>query len=219
MDPPPPPSNDRFRIRVAVFSSEAHNLQAVPKHTFVIAKSQNFPLQDLPFRELRDVVIRRYKDIYPHESLFQIAQSTDAYGSDLLLNDRVGDIFADNEVLRVIKGASIRDSLPPDYVNGRAGSVQPSYPLQRKRSPATSNLGDDSRAGKRQKVYRPDKPLPSRERDSSDPEEENLLPEDTPINGIIPNSQGSEEKPLRPSVNQPSPVLGEGDDEEVVSES
>ncbi|OBT60295.1 hypothetical protein VE03_10280 [Pseudogymnoascus sp. 23342-1-I1] len=98
----------------------------------------------------------------------------------------------------------------------------PSYPLQRKRSPATSNLGDDSRAGKRQKVYRPDEPLPSRERDSSDPEEENLSPEDTPINGIIPNSQGSEEKPLqasRPSVNQPSPVLGEGDDEEVVSES
>ncbi|OBT62939.1 hypothetical protein VE03_07887 [Pseudogymnoascus sp. 23342-1-I1] len=231
MDPPSRPSNDRFRIRVAIFSpEEAHNLQAVPKHTFVIAKSQNFPLQDLPLRELRDVAIRRYKDIYPHESLFQIAQSTDAYGSDLFLNDRVGDIFADNEVLRVIKGASIRDSLPPDYVNGRAGSVQPSYPLQRKRSPATSNLGDDSRAGKRQKVYRPDEPLPSRERDSSDSEEENLSPEDIPINGIIPNSQGSEvdvghikqEKPLqasRPSVNQPSPVLGKGDDEEVVSDS
>ncbi|KFZ20713.1 hypothetical protein V502_03045 [Pseudogymnoascus sp. VKM F-4520 (FW-2644)] len=230
MDPPPRPSTDRFRIRVAVFSpEEAQNLETVPKHTFVIAKSQNFPLQDLPLRELRDVAIRRYKDIYPHESLFQIAQSTDAYGADLYLNDRVGDIFADNEVLRVIKGSSIRDSLPPDYVNGRAGSVQPSYPLQRKRSPATSNLGDISRAGKRQKVYRPDDPLPSRERDPSDSEEENLSPEDIPIDEIIPNSQGNEvedgsrhikqEKPLqasRPSVNQPSPVLGKGDDEEVV---
>lgn len=145
----------------------------------------------------------------------------------------MGDIFADNEVLRVIKGSSIRDSLPPDYVNGRAGSVQPSYPLQRKRSPATSNLGDISRAGKRQKVYRPDDPLPSRERDSSDSEEENLSPEDIPIDEVIPNSQGNEvedgsrhikqEKPLqasRPSVHQPSPVLGEGDDEEaVVSDS
>ncbi|KFY65312.1 hypothetical protein V496_02663 [Pseudogymnoascus sp. VKM F-4515 (FW-2607)] len=231
MDPPPRPSTDRFRIRVAVFSpEEAHNLQAVPKHTFVIAKSQNFPLQDLPLRELRDVAIRRYKDIYPHESLFHIAQSTDSYGSDLFLNDRVGDIFADNEVLRVIKGASIRDSLPPDYVNGRAGSVQPSYPLQRKRSPATSNLGDDLRAGKRQKVYRPDDPLPSRERDSSDSEEENLSPEEIPNDKIIPNSQGNEvdighikqEKPLpaiRPSAHQPSPVRGEGDDDQVVSDS
>lgn len=145
----------------------------------------------------------------------------------------MGDIFADNEVLRVIKGTSIRDSLPPDYVNGRAGSVQPSYPLQRKRSPATSNLGDISRAGKRQKVYRPDDPLPSRERDSSDSEEENLSPEDIPIDEVIPNSQGTEveggsghikqEKPLpanRPSFNGPSPVLGEGDDEEaIVSDS
>lgn len=163
-------------------------------------------------------------------SLFHIAQSTDSYGSDLFLNDRVGDIFADNEVLRVIKGASIRDSLPPDYVNGRAGSVQPSYPLQRKRSPATSNLGDDLRAGKRQKVYRPDDPLPSRERDSSDSEEENLSPEEKPNDEIIPNSQGNEvdighikqEKPLpaiRPSAHQPSLVLGEGDDDQVVSDS
>ena len=69
MDPPPRPSMDRFRIRVAVFSpEEAHNLEAVPKHTFVIARSQDFPLQDLPLRELRDVAIRRYKDIYPQES-------------------------------------------------------------------------------------------------------------------------------------------------------
>lgn len=141
----------------------------------------------------------------------------------------MGDIFADNEVLRVIKGSSIRDSLPPDYVNGRPSSVQPSYPLQRKRSPSTSNLGDISRAGKRQKVYRPDDLLPSRERDPSDSEEENLSPEDIPINEVIPNSQGNEvedgsrhikqEKPLqasRPNVHQPSPVLGEGDDEEVV---
>ncbi|KFY26220.1 hypothetical protein V493_04215 [Pseudogymnoascus sp. VKM F-4281 (FW-2241)] len=228
MEPPPRPSTDRFRIRVAVFSpEEAHNLQAVPKHTFVIAKSQNFPLQDLPLRELRDVAIRRYKDIYPHESLFQIAQSTDAYGSDLFLNDRVGDIFADNEVLRVIKGASIRDSLPPEYVNGRAASVQPTYPLQRKRSPATSNLGDNSRAGKKQKVYRPDDPLPSRERDSSDSEQEDVPPEDIPVDEIIPNSQGTEvdigriklEKPpqvIRPSINRLSPVIGEGDNEEVV---
>ncbi|KFY07123.1 hypothetical protein V492_07431 [Pseudogymnoascus sp. VKM F-4246] len=230
MDPPPRPSTDRFRIRVAVFSpEEAHNLQAVPKHTFVIAKSQNFPLQDLPLRELRDVAIRRYKDIYPHESLFHIAQSTDAYGSDLFLNDRVGDIFADNEVLRVIKGASIRDSLPPDYVNGRAGSVQPSYSLQRKRSPATSNLGDNSRAGKRQKVYRPDDPLPSRERDSSDSEQEDESPEDIAVDEVIPNSQVNKveddsrhikvEKPsqaTRRSFSQPSPVLGEGDDEEIV---
>ncbi|ELR06580.1 hypothetical protein VC83_03133 [Pseudogymnoascus destructans] len=229
MDPPPRPSMDRFRIRVAVFSpEEAHNLEAVPKHTFVIARSQEFPLQDLPLRELRDVAIRRYKDIYPQESLFQIAQSTDAYGADLYLNDRVGDIFADNEVLRVIKGSSIRDSLPPDYVNGRAGTVQPSYPLQRKRSPATSNLGDNSRAGKRQKVYRPDDPLPSRERDPSDSEAEIVPPEDIPIDEVIPDSQVNEiedggrhikqEKPSqtsRPSYNQPSPVLG-GDDEEVV---
>jgi hypothetical protein len=161
--------------------------------------------------------------------LFQIAQSTDAYGADLYLNDRVGDIFADNEVLRVIKGSSIRDSLPPDYVNGRAGSVQPSYPLQRKRSPATSNLGDNSRAGKRQKVYRPDDPVPSRERDPSDSEGENVLPEDIPIDEVIPDSQINEvedggrhikqEKPSqasRPSYNQPSPVPGDGDDDEVV---
>ncbi|KFY76662.1 hypothetical protein V499_03758 [Pseudogymnoascus sp. VKM F-103] len=230
MDPPPRPSMDRFRIRVAVFSpEEAHNLEAVPKHTFVIARSQHFPLQDLPLRELRDVAIRRYKDIYPQESLFQIAQSTDAYGADLYLNDRVGDIFADNEVLRVIKGSSIRDSLPPDYVNGRAGSVQPSYPLQRKRSPATSNLGDNSRAGKRQKVYRPDDPVPSRERDPSDSEEENVLPEDILIDEVIPDSQVNEvedvarhikqEKPSqasRPSYNPPSPVLGYRDDGGVV---
>ncbi|KFY02558.1 hypothetical protein O988_02077 [Pseudogymnoascus sp. VKM F-3808] len=235
MDPPPRPSTDRFRIRVAVYSPEdAHNLQAVPKNTFVIAKNQNFQLQDLPLRELRDVAIRRYKEIYPHESLFQIAQSTDAYGADLFLNDRVGDIFADNEVLRVVKGSSIRDSLPPDYVNVRAGSVQPSYPPQRKRSPATSNLGDNSRAGKRQKIYRPDDPLPSRERDLYDSEEGSILADDIAVDEIIPNSQGYEvegggghikqEKPLqanRPSFNQPSPVLGEEEDDEevVVSDS
>lgn len=161
--------------------------------------------------------------------LFQIAQSTDAYGADLFLNDRVGDIFADNEVLRVVKGSSIRDSLPPDYVNVRAGSVQPSYPPQRKRSPATSNLGDNSRAGKRQKIYRPDDPLPSRERDPYESEEGSILADDIPVDEVIPNSQGYEaesggghikqEKPLqanRPSFNQPSPVLGEEDDEEVV---
>jgi len=69
MDPPPRPSTDRFRIRVAVFAPEdAHNLQAAPRHTFVIAKSHSFPLQDLPLRELRDVAIRRYRDIYPNES-------------------------------------------------------------------------------------------------------------------------------------------------------
>jgi hypothetical protein len=69
MEPPPRPSNDRFRIRVAVVAPEdVHNLNAAPKHTFVIAKSRNFPLPELPLRELRDAAIRRYKDIYPNES-------------------------------------------------------------------------------------------------------------------------------------------------------
>ena len=130
----------------------------------------------------------------------------------------------------MIKGSSIRDSLPPDYVNGRAVSVQPSYPLQRKRSPATSNLGDNSRAGKRQKVYRPDDPLPSRESDPYDSEQEDVS---HITDEVIPNSQVTEaeddsrhikvEKPpqaTRPSLKQPSPVLGEGEGEEVaVSDS
>lgn len=61
--------SQRFRLRVAVFApADAQNLSATPQHTFVIAKSTSFPLPDLPLRELRDVIIRRYKTIYPSES-------------------------------------------------------------------------------------------------------------------------------------------------------
>lgn len=69
MDPPPRPASNRFRIRVAVFDPEhALDLTAPAKHTMLIARSDTFPLQDLPLRALCDEAIKRYKVFYPTES-------------------------------------------------------------------------------------------------------------------------------------------------------
>lgn len=100
-------------------------------------------------------------------SLFQISKTTNALGDDLFLDDSVSDIFADNEVFRVIKGASIRESLPRNYRETREASLQPNHQPNhnaRKRSPNTSNMGDLSRAGKRQRFHEPERPIPSIER-------------------------------------------------------
>lgn len=118
-------------------------------------------------------------------SLFQISKSTDSYGYDLFLDDRVGDIFADNEVFRVIKGASIRESLPRGYVSDRESSLQPVARNTRKRSPRSSNIAESSRDGKRQRVQGPDVPLPSLEVDQDGSAGDVEHDED----GIIPDSQ------------------------------
>lgn len=111
-------------------------------------------------------------------SLFQISKTTNALGDDLFLDDSVGDIFADNEVFRVIKGASIRESLPRNYRESRERELQPSsHNPTRKRSPNTSNMGDLSRAGKRQRFHEPERPIPSIERFAViDEEEEDVAP-------------------------------------------
>lgn len=218
--------SQRFRLRVAVFApADAHNLSATPQHTFVIAKSSNFPLPDLPLRELRDVVIRRYKTIYPNESLFQISKSTDSYGSDLFLDDRVGDIFADNEVFRVIKGASIRESLPRAYVSDRESSLQPVARNHRKRSPRSSNIGEASRDGKRQRVEGPDEPIPSLEYDhdssAEDKRNEDIVPDSqgnatrrsVPNRAILPQKATSSRRMQHTRTNL-SPILGEDEEDE-----
>lgn len=82
--------------------------------------------------------------------------------------------------------------MPPNYLSGRAGSIQPSHHLRRKRSPATSNLGDISRGGKRQRVHEPDQPLPSCEGDLSDSDDESIPSRHLPHENAIPGSQGPE---------------------------
>lgn len=97
--------------------------------------------------------------------LFDVARSQDAYGSDLYLQDRVQDVFADNEIFRVIKGASIRASVEPH--RARSSSVQPdSFTGNRKRGYTDYAL--QTIAEKRQRVSEqdPDRPLRSTERDS-----------------------------------------------------
>lgn len=65
----PIPNRERFRLRVEVFlPQDAHSYNAKPYHSFIIAKSRSLNLPELTLRELRDVVVYRYKTIYPNET-------------------------------------------------------------------------------------------------------------------------------------------------------
>ena len=117
----------------------------------------------------------------------------------MFLDDSVGDIFADNEVFRVIKGASIRESLPRNYRESRERELQPpNHNTTRKRSPNTSNMGDLSRVGKRQRFHEPERPIPSIERFAVIDEEDE---DDTPANG---GPAPEEEDEHVPDVEEPA---------------
>lgn len=124
----------------------------------------------------------------------------------MFLDDSVGDIFADNEVFRVIKGASIRESLPRNYRESRERELQPpSHNTTRKRSPNTSNMGDLSRAGKRQRFHEPERPIPSIERFAViDEEDEDAAPAN---GGPAPQEEDEDvpdvEEPAREEVEAP----------------
>ena len=65
----PTPNRERFRLRIEVFlPQDAHSYNAKPYHSFILAKSRSLNLPDLSLRELRDVVVYRYKTIYPNET-------------------------------------------------------------------------------------------------------------------------------------------------------
>lgn len=124
----------------------------------------------------------------------------------MFLDDSVGDIFADNEVFRVIKGASIRESLPRNYRESRERELQPpNHNTIRKRSPNTSNMGDLSRAGKRQRFHEPERPIPSIERFAViDEEDEDAAPAN---GGPAPEEEDEDipdvEEPAREEVEAP----------------
>lgn len=124
----------------------------------------------------------------------------------MFLDDSVGDIFADNEVFRVIKGASIRESLPRNYRESRERELQPpNHNTTRKRSPNTSNMGDLSRAGKRQRFHEPERPIPSIERFAViDEEDEDAAPAN---GGCAPDEEDEDfpdvEEPARAEVEAP----------------
>lgn len=58
--------------------------------------------------------ITRSRIMLTNARLFAIGKSQDSGGADLYLEDRVGDVFQDNEIFRIIQGNTIRESLPPD---------------------------------------------------------------------------------------------------------
>lgn len=124
----------------------------------------------------------------------------------MFLDDSVGDIFADNEVFRVIKGASIRESLPRNYRESRERELQPpNHNTTRKRSPNTSNMGDLSRAGKRQRFHEPERLIPSIERFAViDEEDEDAAPDNE---GPSPEEEDEDvpdvEEPAREEVEAP----------------
>ena len=110
--------------------------------------------------------------------LFAIEKPQDSYGSDLYLGDRVRDVFEDNEIFRVIKGATIRASVEPHQAGSQ--SVQPDGVFQYgsvgigKRRNGRSEAEDLLRAQKRQRIITndPDRPIRSRERDTVEREEQ-----------------------------------------------
>jgi hypothetical protein len=90
----------------------------------------------------------------------------------------VRDVFEDNEIFRVIKGATIRASVEPHQA--RSQSVQPDGVFQYgsvgigKRRNGRSEAEELLRAQKRQRIItnEPDRPIRSRERDTVDREEQ-----------------------------------------------
>ncbi len=90
----------------------------------------------------------------------------------MYLGDRVRDVFEDNEIFRVIKGATIRASVDPH--RARSQSVQASEVFHYgskggvKRIYGYSEAEDSLRAQKRQRIVTddPDRPIRSRERDT-----------------------------------------------------
>src|SRR5277367_1769839 len=187
MEPPPlPSSSGRFRLRVQIYPpQEAYNLNAVPLRQFTIVRTPVLALLDLTLQELCNEVVKRFKVIYPGESqvipavpssslaneasrtrLFAIEKPQDSYGSDLYLGDRVRDVFEDNEIFRVIKGATIRASVEPH--RARSQSVQSSGVFQYgsvgpgKRSYGYLEAEDSIRAQKRQRIVTDDLDRPLR---------------------------------------------------------
>ncbi len=139
----------------------------------------------------------------------------------------VGDVFTDNDAVRVIKGATIRESLPPNYIESREGSLQPTFRNQRKRSPTTSNMGNISRAGKRQRVHEPERLLPTIERieEEEDEGESPSTAKDAPeyfaphadARAIVPHPQPfaqNSSQQAQPLTDRLSPVTGEVEEDE-----
>lgn len=158
-----------------------------------------------------------------HESnytsrLFNIHRSQDEVGSDLYLDDRVGDVFADNEVFRIVQGSSIRESLPPDspafsYLHpgeARARSVSIAHTSAgtKKRELEESPCQDEiQRREKRQKVGKSyqDRPILSLERDTPelDAESTQLIENDT----VVPETQCSIDEPMDVELTQVPVVI------------
>jgi hypothetical protein len=113
--------------------------------------------------------------------LFKIHKSQDEDGSDLFFEDRVGDLFADNEVFRIVQGSYMRDSVQPallaafEYTPSQKsdGVVQASSPLNEIRPLDSATRGTISPPGRKRKLsnLHPDTPVTSRERDLPSPEE------------------------------------------------
>src|SRR5277367_3730868 len=216
MEPPPlPSSSGRFRLRVQIYPpQEAYNLNAVPLRQFTIVRTPVLALLDLTLQELCNEVVKRFKVIYPGESqvipavpssslaneacrtrLFAIEKPQDSYGSDLYLGDRVRDVFEDNEIFRVIKGATIRASVEPH--RGRSQSVEPTAVFQYgsvgvgKRSYGLSEAGGLLRAQKRQRIATndPDHPMHSTEGDTVNREVQSPVEHAREVT-VIQDSQG-----------------------------
>lgn len=140
--------------------ADSHNLAAPPQRQFVLAKNDALPLPDLTLRELCDEIVKRFGAQYPGEELFSVDGAQDAFGSDLYLGDRVRDVFEDNEIFRVVRGATWRQSVEP--FRARSVSVQPEIQtqIQRQRqqsvlSNANTGLGVAGVAGRKRQMGSP----------------------------------------------------------------
>ncbi len=67
MDSPAKPG--RFRLRIMVYApSDSQDLTAMPLHRFLLVKTPEVDLANCSLRQMRDMIIERYRRMYPNES-------------------------------------------------------------------------------------------------------------------------------------------------------
>ncbi|KAI9740829.1 MAG: hypothetical protein M1818_004434 [Claussenomyces sp. TS43310] len=181
MQPPPLPSPGRFRIRVWIYRPESmRSSTPEPEKRMLVARGASLPLPDLTVQEFCNEILKRYTCMFQHDPLFKIDKSQDANDSDLYLQDRVGDLFEDNDIFKIVQGSSIRDSLRPDVrrsmsysgftglAAARGSSLRIDNPLNGDRHYAIPHVQSRFRREGTQVVTTldPDHPIRSRERDT-----------------------------------------------------